>query len=911
MAILKCKMCGGELNIQDGMTVAECEYCGTKQTVPTADNEKKMTLFARANRLRAACEFDKAAGVYESIVAEFPEEAEAYWGLILCKYGIEYVDDPTTAKKIPTCHRSSFDSIMEDSDFEMVMEYADPIARRVYREEAKAIEELRKGIIEVSNKEEPYDIFICYKETDENGNRTIDSVIAQDIYKELTNEGYRVFFARISLEDKLGTAYEPYIFAALNSAKVMLAIGTDYDCYNAVWVKNEWSRFLSLIAKGEKKTLIPCYKDIDAYDIPKEFKHLQAQDMGKVGAMQDLLRGIGKILGVKSQPVVTHLHGANAESETMKQRGYMALEDGEIEEAKRFFERALDINPSDRRAYLGKFLAQYGLASLADFDNKVIYQPENNKQFKRAEQFADSALANELRSFKKSNEIKIERLRLLDVLKKRLKKMKLEAKKAEIKERTYLEACELQALGEETKLAEAAKIFDHLNDYKDSSERANECQKAYGKKKAEREGREKKEREEKAANEKQIKDATIKRLAEIRDRTAPYRNLIAAGDGTTFGVNEEGKVIAVGDNGKGQCSVSEWSDVVAVSSSVCHTVGLKSNGTVLAVGVECKCAIVKSRYEKYAYTCGELAVSDWNNIIAIAGDSCHTVGIKSNGTVVATKYTGEYYDGQCDVSNWKDIVAITAGRGFTIGLKSNGKVEVAGDSHVYKVLEWDDIVAVSSGSDYVIGLKSDGTVVATGIYRRAGSYKWMERNDLVADWIDIVAVAAGSGYIVGLKSDGTVITTEYTGDRKSYYGQCDVSNWKDIVAIAAGNSHTIGLKADGTVVAVGQNDYGQCDVSGWKLFKSEDEKESEYKAACRLQNTGTWDNINNALNMFNGLGNYKDSPTRAKWCYGSLLTGEKSALQKELANLKGLFTGRRRKEIEARLAQIESELNKL
>ena len=296
MAILKCKMCGGDLNIQDGMTVAECEYCGTRQTVPTADNEKKMTLFARANRLRAACEFDKAAGIYENIIAEFPEEAEAYWGLVLCKYGIEYVDDPATGKKIPTCHRSSFDSIMDDSDFEQVMENADPISRRVYRDEAKAIEELRKNIIEVSSKEEPYDIFICYKETDENGNRTVDSVIAQDIYKALTDEGYRVFFSRITLEDKLGQEYEPYIFSALNSAKVMLAVGTDYEYYNAVWVKNEWSRFLALIAKGEKKTLIPCYKDIDAYDIPKEFRRLQAQDMGKVGAMQDLLRGIGKII---------------------------------------------------------------------------------------------------------------------------------------------------------------------------------------------------------------------------------------------------------------------------------------------------------------------------------------------------------------------------------------------------------------------------------------------------------------------------------------------------------------------------------------------------------------------------------------------------------------------------------------
>ena len=234
MAIIKCKMCGGDLVIEQGSTVAECEYCGTMQTVPNVDDEKKVTLFVRANRLRANNEFDKASGVYEAIVADFPEEAEAYWGLVLCKYGIEYVDDPATAKKIPTCHRSSFDSVMDDNNFELTLEYADVVARKVYREEAKQIEEIRKGIIEVSSKEEPYDIFICYKETDENGDRTIDSVLAQDIYDALTEKGYRTFFARITLEDKLGMEYEPYIFAALNSAKIMLAVGTDYEYYNAV-----------------------------------------------------------------------------------------------------------------------------------------------------------------------------------------------------------------------------------------------------------------------------------------------------------------------------------------------------------------------------------------------------------------------------------------------------------------------------------------------------------------------------------------------------------------------------------------------------------------------------------------------------------------------------------------------------
>ena len=193
MAIIKCKMCGGDLNIIEGASTAECEYCGTLQTIPKVDDEKKLTLFARANRLRLACEFDKAAGIYESIVQDFPEEAEAYWGIVLCKYGIEYVDDPVTGKKIPTCHRSSFDSIMDDSDFEQVLENSDVVARKVYREEAKVVEEIRKGIISVSANEDPYDIFICYKETDENGDRTIDSVIAQDVYKELTDKGYYNF----------------------------------------------------------------------------------------------------------------------------------------------------------------------------------------------------------------------------------------------------------------------------------------------------------------------------------------------------------------------------------------------------------------------------------------------------------------------------------------------------------------------------------------------------------------------------------------------------------------------------------------------------------------------------------------------------------------------------------------------
>ena len=400
MAVLKCKMCGGDLEISEGVSVCECEYCGTKQTVPSADNEKKMALFGRANRLRFGNEFDKAAGVYESIVAEFPEEAEAYWGLVLCKYGIEYVDDPASGKKIPTCHRSSFESVMDDSNFEQALENADTLARTVYRDEAKQIEELRKEIIEVSSKEEPYDIFICYKETDDNGDRTVDSVIAQDVYTELTEKGYRVFFSRISLEDKLGVEYEPYIFAALNSAKIMLAFGTDYEYYNAVWVKNEWSRFLQLIAKGEKKTLIPCYKGIDAYDMPKEFAKLQAQDMGKVGAIQDLLRGIEKVLPKNGNAAAATVQSASPAApgvESLLERAFMFLEDGNWNDADAYCDKVLDIDPKCAKAYLGKLMAEQEVRNCDDLSKcKEPFDDSNN--FQKALRFGDEQLVNKLRS---------------------------------------------------------------------------------------------------------------------------------------------------------------------------------------------------------------------------------------------------------------------------------------------------------------------------------------------------------------------------------------------------------------------------------------------------------------------------------------------------------------------------------
>ena len=128
MAVFKCKMCGANLEVSENQSVVTCGYCGIYQTLPRLDSDKKIALFTRANNLRIKSEFDKAAGIYESIIAEYRDEAEAYWGLVLCKYGIEYVDDGNSSR-IPTCHRTLPTSIMDDDDFNQACEYADITAK--------------------------------------------------------------------------------------------------------------------------------------------------------------------------------------------------------------------------------------------------------------------------------------------------------------------------------------------------------------------------------------------------------------------------------------------------------------------------------------------------------------------------------------------------------------------------------------------------------------------------------------------------------------------------------------------------------------------------------------------------------------------------------------------------------------
>jgi hypothetical protein len=789
-------MCGGELHFEPDSTICECEYCGTKQTIPKIDNEKKMTLYERANRLRFNCEFDKAASVYENIIADFHEEAEAYWGLVLCKYGIEYVDDPVTAKKIPTCHRSSFDSLADDADFEMVMEYSDSTSRKVYREEAKTIENIRKSIIEISGKESPYDIFICYKETDENGERTIDSVMAQDIYEQLASKGYRVFFSRISLEDKVGVEYEPYIFAALQSAKIMLAIGTDYDYFNAVWVKNEWSRFLKLMVHDKSKYLIPCFKNIDAFDIPKEFARLQAQDLGKVGAIQDLLRGIDKLIKPNSSitenndtiketiPIVVH-EGKN--SDALLKRGKMALEDKDWINAEKYFDQVLDMNAECGEAYWGLALA--------------TAQCSDNEEFSKL-------YSNGLEELKKNFQI--------------FTKFENNYKRA------------IQFGGKEF-----SDLINRLEDYK----------------------------LEQLEYEKTIR-LELEYLREDRLKYSILCNQIITSKGNiTLALKSDGKLLISGMASSNQYSnLLTWKDIIMISTSRNHTIGLKSDSTVVSTG-----------FNEY----GQCAVSDWSGIIQIACGDNFTIGLKNNGTVVST---GNNQYGQCNISNWSDIIQIACGDYFTLGLKKDGMVVSTGSNKhgPCNVSNWSGIIYIACGADFSLGLRSDGTVVSTG-YNESGQCN-------VSGWHDIISIACGLDHAVAIKEDGKLIATGSNMKK-----QCNVTDWSDIVFIACNDTNTIGIKKNGLLISTSNA------PKSYNFVAYYQHKQSLF---------GNIENFNNCK-LFNNILTLEVERKKAFSDRLKHLRTEKEKLENKLTNLHGIFSFSNRKILEEQLDEVEDEIKVL
>ena len=853
MAIIKCKMCGGDIEISADKTFGTCEYCGSTMTLPKMDDDQRLSLFNRGTHLRRNGEFDKAAAIYERLIGENDADAEAHWNLLLCRYGIEYVQDPASGERIPTCHRASFDSILNDVDYQAALKYSDGVARSLYEKEAQRIASLQKDILAISQKETPFDVFICYKESDENGKRTKDSALAQDIYYQLTDAGYKVFFARITLEDKLGQEYEPYIFAALHSAKVMVVVGTKPEYLNAVWVKNEWSRYLALMRTDRSRLLIPCYRDMDPYDMPEELSMLQSQDMGKIGFIQDLIRGVKKVVDaakpqeavtetVKETVVVHNEGGSNVQA--LLKRGNMALEDGEWSKADEFFEQVLNQDAECGAAYLGKFLASEQCRSAKAYADAFV---KNVKADAPGEKNAYACEEDE--AFAAAC---VEKYTLRGIL------SAVQIREALDFDLGYCVTSDYYALRAEEAQEQFAADKDLMRATKYASSEAKtiteDIPQTLDKLRADAQKREDADKARITADYRKFLTETEAKLEKehpqrLKEAQAQKKAAAKTKRTTTIALGAATVVIAV---------------VLLITKVIIPSSNYSKAEEMLAVGeydgaIEAFTALgdYKDAAERITQIeeqqenerlAREAAEEEARNAQAYADAEALLASGDYDGAAEAFEALGGYQDAaeraqDCPyieaeqllaqgktaeasiafgrIAGYKDArerslalwdtiavrVPLAAGWSHTAALKTDGTVIAVGDNDDGQcdVSDWTDIVAISARSSQTVGLKADGTVVAVG----EGSHGTYDKC-AIFDWTDIVAISAGNDHIVGLKADGTVVAT---GRNSS--GQCNVSDWTDIVAISAGGWYTVGLKADGTVLAVGDNLYGQCGVTDW------------------------------------------------------------------------------------------------
>ncbi len=295
-----CNICGANYEYRNGRW--KCPACGAFKAEELSNEE--VTLFYNAAQKLRLCDFDEAEKAYTDIIEKFPKNPNGYWERLLSRYGIKYEED-FDGRKIPTCYAASIESVLNDKDYIKALSLADADTKAYFEQQAQYIERVRKEWIERARKEKPYDIFICYKDSDlANGiERTQDSIGAQDLYAHLIKQGYRVFYSRDSLRDKVGEKYEPYIFNALSTASVMIVYGSSAEYITSTWLKNEWHRYYKKMNAGEKSAnslLVACY-GFSASDLPHVLSTRQCFVANSPSFYLELDKRVAEIINTKNE----------------------------------------------------------------------------------------------------------------------------------------------------------------------------------------------------------------------------------------------------------------------------------------------------------------------------------------------------------------------------------------------------------------------------------------------------------------------------------------------------------------------------------------------------------------------------------------------------------------------------------
>lgn len=470
---LRCRSCGGGdltlLTEETRFSCYKCRHCKNLWIPTIAEIENDASWHRDVGEAFEAYReqaFAAARRKFKQLHKQKPKDPGVAWGLLQSEYGIKWVVDPYSGERKPTAYWAMEDDIFEHEAYRLAITECAEEQKANYERQAKQIAEIQKGICEETKKGAQYDVFISFKNEEEDRN------IASRIYNVLTAHGYKVFFSPETMLNHTGTSsFEKIIFNALHTCKFFVLVSTQNDHISgkeARWVENECSRFEYRVSKEKmSNSWVAVLKNFDkSWNLPDIFKSSQNIFINSdnencfekyvLSAVNRRIKNISEYESFDKRldekldeklKLYKYKGSSASNTDSLYERGMLFLEDRDWKKAIEYFEKTLDANPYHALSYIGLMLSQKKLTKIGYLSrsNELL---DHDSNFQKALRFADDDLKK----------------KLLDL-------------SNQVNERKYVAAVQSKNANTIPDLKKAISQFTEIAKYKDAMQQAQECQK--------------------------------------------------------------------------------------------------------------------------------------------------------------------------------------------------------------------------------------------------------------------------------------------------------------------------------------------------------------------------------------------------------------------------------------------------
>ena len=382
---LACCICGSDMTAGEDSEKSRCSGCGCTLKIHP-ESKKKLN---RINYLRNTFYFKDAARICVKEIEEFPNESMSYWSMFLCEYGIQYIKEGGNYTPVLRVDASVVPPVTENENYKRAVSLADEEDRAVYEKMGSDIQNSIEISKEIMSSEEKYDVYVLSKE-----NVTADDDFDGDrIFLRFSeNLGFKVFYAPEIFTEQNEVQKSACIVYAIKNSRILLPSFRSKEDSNDGFLNYVVKAFSSVAEKDEEKLIFPIFDSskIAFQQMPAALVWSdEAFDCSEDDFMRELSEKIEKIIKPEeaaiSPEAINTVTAANKEN--LIKRAYMFLEDGDFETADTYFDKILDIDVEESRAYIGKLLAQCKIRSEDEIPN-LPQTVTDDKNFKKAVRFA-------------------------------------------------------------------------------------------------------------------------------------------------------------------------------------------------------------------------------------------------------------------------------------------------------------------------------------------------------------------------------------------------------------------------------------------------------------------------------------------------------------------------------------------